>query len=109
MGVLFKDRTRGCGKDLSGIRPVACRPESNITGSVRPNRQLGGWLALAIGGGLIAVTLLVFVVNSGLPDARAIRAIGENARVTTIFDAQDRALFPVYKEERLDVTLDQVS
>src|SRR5438132_7989445 len=85
-------------RDLAASAPVR-----------RRGRSIGVRVVLVFGSLLIATVALFFAVTSNLPDTREIRAIGDNARVTTIFDARDRPLFPVYKEERIDIPLAKVS
>src|SRR5436309_2418683 len=64
---------------------------------------------------LVAVTPLVagiWYLNSlrqGFPDLAAIQQIGEMDQATSIFDEQDRLAFTVYKEQRIEVPLNQVS
>jgi len=48
-------------------------------------------------------------VTHGLPDVGQIRAAADRDRVTMIYDAADRLLFPLYKEERIEIPLSRVS
>jgi 1A family penicillin-binding protein len=74
-------------------------------------------LILGVAGSLLLIaTVLVasavwFVVGlrDGLPDQNAMRRIGEMAQATTVFDNTDRLAFTIYKEQRIDVPLSEVS
>ena len=61
--------------------------------------------------GVVVVTGLWFVwsVQRGLPDKEAIGRIGDMAQSTTVLDRDDRIAFTLYKEQRIDVPLEQIS
>src|SRR5947209_4597659 len=71
--------------------------------------------------GVAATVALVFVLSAGagiwflvglrngLPDAEAMRRIGEMDQATAVFDQNDRLAFTIFKEQRIDVPLSQVS
>jgi penicillin-binding protein 1A len=44
-----------------------------------------------------------------MPDAEAIRRIGEMDQATTVFDRRDRLAFTIFKEQRIEVPLRQMS
>ena len=46
---------------------------------------------------------------SGLPDAAAIRGLGDMAQSTVIFDEHDQPVFTIYQEQRIEIPLEQVS
>src|SRR6266545_2470964 len=48
-------------------------------------------------------------LRSGMPDLAAIRRIGEMDQATTVYDDADKLAFTIYKEQRIDVPLSQVS
>jgi 1A family penicillin-binding protein len=48
-------------------------------------------------------------ITAGLPDRTAIRNLGDMAQATTIFDAQDTAVFTIFKEQRIEVPLKDIS
>ena len=58
----------------------------------------GGWLAY-----------VAYDLTSDLPDRAALRGMGNMVQSTTIFDANDRPAFTIYKEQRIEVPLDRVS
>src|SRR3954470_24298549 len=71
--------------------------------------------------GVAAAVALAFVLSAGagiwflaalrngLPDAEAMRRIGEMDQATAVFDDHDRLAFTIFKEQRIEVPLSQVS
>jgi 1A family penicillin-binding protein len=74
-------------------------------------------LLTAVVGCMAAVMFLVagwgawfsYDLTSGLPDGSALRGLGDMAQSTTILDAQDKPVFTIYKEQRIDVPLAKIS
>jgi 1A family penicillin-binding protein len=62
-------------------------------------------IVLSLGGVVVAATSL----RAGLPNLEALRRIGEMDQATAVFDASDTLAFTIYKEQRIDVPLEQVS
>jgi penicillin-binding protein 1A len=64
---------------------------------------VGVWLAVAIS--------IAFVYRSmaGLPDSRAVRAVGAMPRATTLVDVKGRHAFTIFQEQRLHVPLARIS
>jgi penicillin-binding protein 1A len=50
-----------------------------------------------------------YELTAGLPDREAINDLGDMAQSTTIFDAADRPAFTIFKEQRIEVPLSQMS
>ena len=48
-------------------------------------------------------------LTTGLPNRQALRDMGDMVQATTIFDASDRPAFTIFKEQRIEVSLDKVS
>ena len=48
-------------------------------------------------------------LSTGLPDREAIRRIGDMAQATTIFDANGKPAFTIFKEQRIEVPLARMS
>ncbi len=48
-------------------------------------------------------------VTTDLPDRSALRAIGDMAQSTTIYDAANEPVFTIYKEQRIEIPFDQIS
>ena len=61
------------------------------------------WTAVAGAGWLLAV------VATGLPNNAALRDIGMMSMATTIFDSDDKPVFTIFKERRIEVPLSRVS
>src|SRR5262245_60322122 len=55
------------------------------------------------------LTWFSYDVTAGLPDRDAIRGLGDMAQSTTIYDASDRPVFTIFKEQRIEVPLEKVS
>jgi membrane peptidoglycan carboxypeptidase len=60
---------------------------------------------LSMGGGIWFLSGL----REGLPDLAALRRIGEMDQATAVFDDRDRLAFTVFKEQRIDVPLSEIS
>ena len=67
--------------------------------------------ATGLGAALAIVAAVVFLVNlpKGLPDDAALSKIGEMDQATAVFDASDALAFTIYKEQRIEVPLGQIS
>jgi 1A family penicillin-binding protein len=52
---------------------------------------------------------LVVVLRGGLPDREAVRRIGEMDQATTVYDAADRPAFTIFRQQRIEVPLSQIS
>jgi 1A family penicillin-binding protein len=79
--------------------------------SGRP-RVLGGLIsALAITLFLCAgyVAWFSYDLTAGLPDSKAVDGLGDMAQSTTLYDAKDRPVFTIFKEQRIEVPLDRIS
>ena len=51
----------------------------------------------------------VYDLTAGLPSKAQVRALGEMAQATTIFDAHDAPAFTIFKEQRIEVPFDRIS
>ena len=58
---------------------------------------------------IAAASWFVVGLVHGLPDDAAIRQIDRMDQATAVFDAADQLAFTIYKEQRIDVPLSQVS
>jgi 1A family penicillin-binding protein len=58
----------------------------------------GGWVAW-----------FAYDLTTGLPNRQALRDMGDMVQSTTIFDASDRPVFTIFKEQRIEVPLEKVS
>src|SRR5689334_12609888 len=76
-----------------------------------PRMVLGVAAALALVAIMSIVGSIWFVLSlaRGLPDMDALRRIGDMDQATAVYDASDRLVFTIYKEQRIEVPLDSVS
>jgi penicillin-binding protein 1A len=65
--------------------------------------------ALCVAVGLGSAAWLLASAFGSLPNQDAIRGIGTMAQATTLFDAEDRPAFTIFREQRIDVPLSRVS
>ena len=63
------------------------------------------WVFL-VGGWIVWFT---YDVTAGLPDRAAVRDIGDMPQATTLFDSKERPVFTIFKEQRIEVPLEQMS
>jgi 1A family penicillin-binding protein len=63
----------------------------------------GAWLA-----GLV-VAFFSWDLLTAIPDRDALRRVGDMAQATTLFDRQDRPVFTIFKEQRIEIPLSKVS
>jgi penicillin-binding protein 1A len=68
-----------------------------------------GVLSVALFAAGASIAYLTYDLTAGLPDRQALRGIGDMVQSTTIFDAQDRPAFTIFKEQRIEVPLDKIS
>jgi 1A family penicillin-binding protein len=66
-------------------------------------------VAFAIWVGAASVSWFMWSLSRDLPNRETLRSIGDMAQSTTLFDAQDRPAFTVYKEQRIEVPLQRIS
>jgi 1A family penicillin-binding protein len=62
-------------------------------------------VVLTLGGGLWFVTSLI----TGLPERDAISRIGDMDQATAVFDATDKLAFTIFREQRIEVPLSEIS
>jgi 1A family penicillin-binding protein len=77
----------------------------------RPQLVARGAAAAAIVAfiGLGVSVWFVVSLRNGLPDPDALGRIGEMDQATTVYDASDQLAFTIFKEQRIEVPLDQMS
>ncbi|HTM25662.1 MAG TPA: PBP1A family penicillin-binding protein [Vicinamibacterales bacterium] len=74
----------------------------------------------ALAGAIVLITLVLaasvgtfawfcFDLTAGLPDRKEMRALGDMAQATTIYDARDQAAFTIFKEQRIEIPLEKIS
>jgi len=50
-----------------------------------------------------------YELTAGLPNREALKSIGDMAQATTIYDASDKPVFTIFKEQRIDIPIERVS
>jgi penicillin-binding protein 1A len=91
------------------VHRILQRISSLLAGRPRALIALTGALAVI---SLLAVGIVAWFtvdVTAGLPGREAIRGLGDMAQSTTIYDAKDRPVFTIFKEQRIEVPLDRIS
>ena len=91
------------------MRRYLQRISSLLAGRPRVLLALTGALAV---GSLLTVAILAWLtvdITAGLPGRDAIRGLGDMAQSTTIYDAKDRPVFTIFKEQRIEVPLEKIS
>ena len=95
---------------LSQIRQATTTARGWWRRNGRTSLAVAAKLALAVTVVLIAISLwLVVSAYRGLPDDEAIRRIGEMDQATAVFDSRDQLAFTIFKEQRIEVPLAEVS
>jgi 1A family penicillin-binding protein len=76
-----------------------------------PRLVLGVAASLLLLAAIVTVSGVLFLagLRDGLPDQAAMRRIGEMDQATAVFDENDRLAFTIFKEQRIEVPLSQVS
>ena len=82
-----------------------------LTFSHRPRLLVSAVAALAIVLFLCAgwIAWFSYDLTARLPDKKALTALGDMAQATTILDASDHQAFTIFKEQRIEVPLEQIS
>jgi 1A family penicillin-binding protein len=77
----------------------------------RPRALVATITLLAVGvlSSSLWVAWFAFDLTTGLPNRQALRDMGDMVQSTTIFDANDRPAFTIFKEQRIEVPLEKVS
>ena len=66
-------------------------------------------LAVAVFAAFGFVAWFSYDITAGLPNREAVRGLGDMAQSTTIYDADDRPVFTIFKEQRIEVPLERMS
>jgi len=81
---------------------TACRRHRFLLPVVTTGFLVAAIVPLALAGWLIAI-------DRHLPGGDALRQIGEMDQATTIYDREDKPAFTFFREQRLDVSLEEIS
>ena len=82
-----------------------------MTLSDRPRVVLAGLVAISVAAWTLAawVAWFSYDLTFRLPGRDALAALGDMAQSTSIFDAADRQIFTIFKEQRIEIPLSRVS
>jgi penicillin-binding protein 1A len=85
--------------------------EWRVARAIHPRLVVGLTVAVAAMPVLVLLASIWFVTSlrSGLPDREAISHIGQMDQATAVFDDKDQLAFTIYKEQRIDVPLSDIS
>ena len=94
-----------------GERMAELKRQWNSARRHHPRLVLGVAASLLLFAAIVTVSGVLFLagLRDGLPDQAAMRRIGEMDQATAVFDENDRLAFTIFKEQRIDVPLSQVS
>jgi penicillin-binding protein 1A len=79
--------------------------------SGRPRLLTGLVGSLAIAVFLVSgwVAWFSYDLTAGLPDDKALRGLSDMAQATTLYDADDKPVFTIFKEQRIEIPLEKMS
>src|SRR4051812_47456385 len=66
-------------------------------------------IAVILLAGAAGSVWFAYDITAGLPDRTAIRGLGDMAQATTILDARDMPVFTIFKEQRIEVPIKDIS
>jgi penicillin-binding protein 1A len=89
--------------ELAGEWNTARRVHAHLTYGLA-----AAFAIVALAGSLASVLFLVDL-RKGLPDDAALSKIGEMDQATTVFNASDQLAFTIYKEQRIEIRLEEIS
>ena len=91
------------------FRPSITLPPKFLAGRPAVLSLLVGTLAVVafLAAGFVA--WFSWEITTGLPKRDTIAGIGDMAQSTTIFDASDKPVFTIFKEQRIEIPLSQMS
>ena len=91
------------------VNPVLNRLRSALTGRPRTLGSLVSALAIALFLTAGYVAWFSYDLTAGLPDSEAVDGIGDMAQSTTLYDAKDQPVFTIFKEQRIEIPLEQMA
>ncbi len=99
----MKEKIRAGIAELAREWRDARRDHPNVAYGVVGAFLISVLTTLGVGG------LFLASLPKGLPDDAALSKIGEMDQATAVFDASDQLAFTIFKEQRIDVPLSQIS
>ncbi|MEO5896541.1 MAG: PBP1A family penicillin-binding protein [Vicinamibacterales bacterium] len=91
------------------IAPLHGRLHNVITGRPRVLTALVCVMALIVFLTTGYASWFAYDITAGLPSRESVRAMGDMAQATTILDANDKPVFTIFKEQRIEVPLNRMS
>jgi penicillin-binding protein 1A len=105
----MKIRTRMPARLASLYHQLVSLDRAKLAALYQSHRRIAIAAASAVAAVLIAGIWFIASVASEVPNREALRGIGSMAQATTLFDAKDQAAFTIFREQRIDVPLSDVS
>jgi penicillin-binding protein 1A len=91
------------------VRALVVRLRPVLAGRPRLLTVIVGVLAMAVFLGAGWLAWLSYDLTTGLPDKNKIRGLGDMAQSTTIYDAADKPVFTIFKEQRIEIPIEKMS
>jgi penicillin-binding protein 1A len=91
------------------IAPLRARLHNAISGRPRVLTALICVMAVVVFLTTGYASWFAYDITAGLPNRETVRAMGDMAQATTILDANDKPVFTIFKEQRIEVPLNRVS
>ena len=96
-------RTRALGRRAADRVRLAAMARPRLTRAALIAAVPVAWLLIA------AVAWFTFDVTHTLPGRREVRSMGNMAQATVLYDVADRPVFTIFKEQRIEVPLAEMS
>jgi 1A family penicillin-binding protein len=97
------------GSEMPVRAPRFDRIHRLLAGRPRALTALVATLALVLFLTVGTAAWAAYDVTAGLPDREELASLGDMAQSTTILDASDNPVFTIFKEQRIEIPLDQMS
>ena len=96
-------RTRELGRRAADRVRLAALARPRLTRAALMTAVPVAWLLI------VAVAWFTYDVTHTLPGRREVRSMGNMAQATVLYDVADRPVFTIFKEQRIEVPLAQMS
>ena len=91
------------------VRAISKQLRAQLVGRPRVITALVVTLALCVFLAAGSVAWFSYDVTAGLPDRNTIRGMSDMAQATTLYDASDKPVFTIFKEQRIEIPFEQMS
>ena len=91
------------------VRAISSYFRARLVGRPRVITTLVATIAILVFLAAGSVAWFSYDITAGLPNRETIRGIGDMAQATTIYDASDKPVFTVFKEQRIEVPFEKIS